>query len=173
MWMKVHHIHKKITIFTILKNVQTAQHLHIKCNKKGFVLWTCIFMQLHGALHCCSTQTGFTFILLMRQNVQICSKFYFKKKSRYNLEVSHFSSIQKFPFFFFYIFRQAKNGGIKNSINLIRNKKEKKWHLATKLFFYYSNEKKKTRIKKRPPCHLVPDFNTMCVLCILKQMLFT
>lgn len=112
----------------------------------------------------------------MRQNVQICSKFYFKKKSRYNLEVSHFSSIQKFPFFF-YIFCQAKNGGIKNFINLIRNKKEKKWHLATKLFFYYSNEKKKTRIKKRPPCHLVPDFNMMCTFCILfdnlKQMLFT
>lgn len=79
--------------------------------------------------------------------------------------------------FFFYIFRQAKNGGIKNFINLIRNKKEKKWHLATKLFFYYSNEKKKTRIKKRPPCHLVPDFNMMCTFCILfnilKQMLFT
>lgn len=78
---------------------------------------------------------------------------------------------------FFFIFRQAKNGGIKNCINLIRYIKRKRSGIWQQLFLYYSNEKKKTRIKKRPPCHLVPDFNMMCTFCILfdilKQMLFT
>lgn len=78
---------------------------------------------------------------------------------------------------FFFKFRQAKNGGIKNCINLIRYIKRKRSGIWQQLFLYYSNEKKKTRIKKRPPCHLVPDFNTMCMFCILfdilKQMLFT
>lgn len=88
----------------------------------------------------------------MRQNVQICSKFYFKKKSRYNLEVSHFSSIQKFPFFF-YIFRQAKNGGIKNCINLIRNKKEIKrsgiWQQSC--FFIIATKRRKLASRNALP----------------------
>lgn len=94
-----------------------------------------------AALHCCSTQTGFTFILLMRQNVQIYSKFYFKKNhvTIWRCPISpQYKNSQ-----FFLIFRQAKNGGIKNCINLIRNKKEKKWHLATKLFFIIATKRRK------------------------------
>lgn len=70
---------------------------------------------------------------------------------------------------FFFIFRQAKNGGIKNCINLIRYIKRKRSGIWQQSCSYIIATKR----RKPPPWHLVPDFNTMCMLCILAVLGFS